>query len=95
MSPGKKKLIAILVAVGILIVGCVVFYVWPGEISRDEAREIAMAHIGDADAFANRPSLDFESFRRAWSVEIVSGHLTYEVYVRRWGGEIIRTEVDR
>jgi len=87
---GKMKFIIIpLVAVLIAIAA---FVMWPSNISRQEAQNIALAHVGGGNA--NRADFDFEGFQRVWSVEVFHGGLVHEVFVNRSTGNIVRVEID-
>jgi hypothetical protein len=79
-------ILAITIAVG-------AFILWPGNVSRQEAMDIALSHVGGGNA--NWAEIDFENFQRAWSVEVFYDGLVREVYVSRFTGEIIRVEIDR
>ncbi|MCL2841359.1 MAG: PepSY domain-containing protein [Defluviitaleaceae bacterium] len=88
---GKMKLIIIpLVAVLIAIAA---FVMWPSNISRQEAQNIAIAHVGGGNA--SRGDFDFENLQRVWSVEVFYDDLVHEVYVNRRTGEVVRVEVGR
>ena len=65
----------------------------PGNVSRQEAAQIAVAHVGGGTA--NRPDRDFERFQRVWSVEVFYDGLVYEVYVSMRTGEVVKQEIDR
>ncbi|MCL1995119.1 MAG: PepSY domain-containing protein [Defluviitaleaceae bacterium] len=90
-----RKKIAIFLIILILIAG-LLFVVWPGNISAEQAMEIAINHIGGADA--NWPHMVFENFQRAWYVEVFYGdgvyhiYSIYGVYVNRNSGQVIRAE---
>jgi len=89
----KKGLLIILLPLVLIAAAIAVFMLWPANVSREEAREIALIHVnGD---FANRPERDFEQFQRVWSVEVVADNMIYEVYVSMRTGEVIRLEVER
>ncbi|MCL1949347.1 MAG: PepSY domain-containing protein [Turicibacter sp.] len=87
----KHKIIASTVS-GLLIILGLSFFLFPATISREEAQEIAISHVEGA-SFANRPELDFEFFRRAWSVEVIAQGNTHEVYVDTQTGEILGIEL--
>ena len=94
----KRKSISkiiILPAVLILtiIIAISVFLLQPGNITRQEALDLAIAEVGGGRA--NWPEMDFEDFRRTWSVEVFFDGLIFEVYVSRFTGETVRVEVDR
>jgi len=87
----RKKLIIIpIVIIFAFVAG---FMLWPSHISRQEAQEIAVSHVGGGAA--NRAERDFERFQRTWYVEVFHNGLIHEVYVSMRTGEIIRMEVDR
>ena len=69
------------------------FFLLPSNISREEALEIAIDYVGGGRA--NRPSRDFEAFRRVWSIEVFYGNLVHEVYVNSRTGDVVRVEIDR
>jgi len=98
----KKTILTVLATVMILAIGFIAFIFWPGSVSRDEAREIAIEYVFDMyhgdipNKRANRPDVDFERFRRVWSVEVYSdAGFIYEVFVSRFTGEVVRVEFDR
>ena len=100
MSNGKsvfftKKRKLLLAIVALCIVVLVVFFNQPfgANISRQEAMQIAVEHVGGGTA--NRPDIDWERFQRAWYVEVFYGGLVHSVYVSTRAGEVIRVEVDR
>ena len=88
---GRKKLIFIPFVALLLAVAA--FMLWPANVSRHEAREIAIAHVGGG--VANRASRDFERFQRVWSVEVFYSGLVHEVYVSMRTGEVVAVEIDR
>ena len=90
----SKSILIIIFAILILMLTVVTtFMLWPGSISRQEAMETALEHVGGGRA--NTPERDFEAFRRVWSVEVFYDGFVYEVYVSRITGEIVRVELDR
>ena len=90
----KKKILVIAVAVIlVLLIPVTTFMLWPANISRSDAQEIAIAHVGGSRA--NRPSRDFERFQRVWSVEVFYEGFVHEVYVSMRTGEVVRVEIDR
>ena len=91
LSKVKMKFIIILIMAALIAVAS--FVMWPGNISRQEAQDIATSHIGGGHA--NRADFDFEVFQRVWSVEVFYDGLVHEVYVSRRTGEIVRVEVGR
>jgi hypothetical protein len=97
IRPKKKgilKIILIPIAIILaIVIAATVFMLQPGNISRQEAMDIALAHVGSGNA--NWPERDFEDFQRAWSVEVFYDGLVHEVYISRFTGEIIRVEIDR
>ena len=88
---GKKKIIIIPIA--LILIAVATFMLWPANISRQGAGEIALAHV--TGGTANRASRDFERFQRVWSVEVFHDGLVHEVYVSMRTGEVVRVEVDR
>jgi hypothetical protein len=94
--PKKKSILKIMlvpiVVVLAIVIAATAFMLWPGNISRQEATNIAIAHVGGGNA--NWPDWDFEHFQRAWSVEVFHDGFVHEVYVSRFTGEIIRVEID-
>ncbi|MCL2853644.1 MAG: PepSY domain-containing protein [Defluviitaleaceae bacterium] len=81
-----------IIILGVLVVAAA-FMFWPSNISRREAQELAVAHVGGGHA--NPAERDFERLQRAWSVEVFYSGLVHEVYVNSRTGAIIRVEVDR
>ena len=88
---GMKRLIILLFVLALVLIAA--FFLWPSNISRQEALEIAIEYVGGGRA--NRPSRDFEAFRRVWSVEVFYDNLVHEVYVDSHTGDVIRVEIDR
>jgi hypothetical protein len=85
----SKKLILIpLVAI---VVAVSAFMLWPGSVSRQDATDIALAHVGGG--VSNRPDRDFERLQRVWSVEVFYNGLVHEVYVSMRTGEVVGVEV--
>jgi len=91
-KPSANKRRGIITAIVLGLVGVTAFMTWPSNISRQEAAEIAVAHVGGGNA--DRPEIDFERFRRVWSVEVFYGGLVHEVYVSRITGDVVGIEVD-
>jgi len=89
----KRKLIIIPIA--LILVAVATFMLWPANVSRQEAQEIAIAHVGGNNSRANPASRDFEGFQRVWSVEVFYNGLVHEVYVSMRTGEVVRVEIDR
>jgi len=89
----KGKIKFIIVPLVLLLIAITAFMFWPSNISRQEAQEIAVSHVGGGTA--NRPDRDVERFRRVWSVEVFYNGLVHEVYVSMRTGEIVGVEVDR
>ena len=87
----RKKLIFIPFV--LILVAATAFMLWPANVSRHEAQEIAINHVGGG--VANRASRDFERFQRVWSVEVFYSGLVHEVYMSMRTGEVIAVEVDR
>ena len=93
-APKKRRgIVIILIVVLLIVAGLFAFMLWPANISRGEAQEIAIAHVGGGHA--NPADRDFEGFRRVWSVEVFHDGLVFEVYVAMNNGDIVRMEVDR
>jgi len=90
---GRKKFI--IIPLVMILVAITAFMLWPSNISRQEAWEIAVAHVGGNNSRANRASRDFERFQRVWSVEVFYDGFVHEVYVSRRTGEVVRVEIDR
>jgi len=90
---GKKK--SIIIPLVIILVAITAFMLWPSNISRQEAGEIAIAHVGGNNSRANPASRDFERFQRVWSVEVFYDGFVHEVYVSMRTGDVVRVEVDR
>ena len=76
-----------------ILAAITIFMMWPGSVSRQEAMEIALEHIGGGRA--NTPERDLEAFRRVWSVEVFYDGFVHEVYVSRMTGEVVRVEIGR
>lgn len=88
----KALLIAAIVLV--LIIGAgTAFIVWPLEITREQATQIALTHVGNGTP--NWPELDFENFQRVWNVEVFYNGFVHSVYVSRATGQVVRVELDR
>ena len=64
----------------------------PSNISRQEAQEIAVNHVGGG--FANWAERSLRSFQRAWSVEVFYYGMVHEVYINSRTGEIIGVEIE-
>jgi len=95
LSAGKKnKKKLIIIPLVLILVAVVMFILWPANVSRQEAQEIAIAHVGN-NSRANPASRDFERFQRVWSVEVFYDGLVHEVYVSMRTGEVVRMEIDR
>ena len=95
-NPNKKSrkgLIVILLALFLIIATAVTIFMFlPANISRQEAQEIAIAHVGGG--ISNRPERDFERFQRVWYVEVFRDDwVMYEVYVSMRTGEIVKAEI--
>ena len=92
---GRLKIMRkrILISLSIILVFATAFMFSPSNISRQEATDIALDHIGGGTA--NRPDRDFERLRRVWSVEVFYNSLVHEVYVSMRTGEVVAVEVDR
>jgi len=88
---GRKKFVIIPVVVVLLIIAT--FMLLPSNVSRQEAMNIAITHVGGGTA--NQPDRDFERFQRAWSVEVFYSGLVHEVYVSMRTGKVIGMEIDR
>jgi len=88
---GKKKLVFIPLV--LILAAIAAFMLWPPNITRHEAQEIAINHVGGG--VANRPDRDFERFQRVWSVEVFFNSLVHEVYVNMRTGEVVSVEVSR
>ena len=89
----KGRIILILLPLMLILAAVAVFMLWPANVSRDEAQEIAISHVGGGRA--NRASRDFERFQRVWSVEVFYNNLVHEVYVSMRTGEVVAVEFDR
>jgi len=95
LPAGKKsKMKLIIIPLALILIAVATFMLWPANISRQEAGEIAIAHVGGNNSRANRASRDFEQFQRVWSVEVFYDGLVHEVYVSMRTGEVIRMEID-
>jgi len=95
VPPMKKKVRKkfIFIPLLLILVAVVTFLSWPANISRHEAGEIAIAHVGGG--VANRADRDFERLQRVWSVEVFYNNLVHEVYVSMRTGEVVAVEIDR
>jgi lipoprotein signal peptidase len=90
----QKRRIKLIVGLAIaLVVLAVAFMFMPSNISRQEATDIALVHVGGG--ISNRPDRDFERFRRVWSVEVFYNNLVHEVYISMRTGEVVAVEIDR
>jgi len=88
-----KVIVAIcIIAAIILTTVFAAFWFWPSNITRQEARDIAYAHVGGGRV--NEPSRDFARFQRAWSVEVFYDGFVHEVYINSRTGEIIKVEIE-
>jgi len=85
----KKKIIGIVV-VGALAFGLFTYLFLSTDITNEQAVDIAVEHIGGG--VANRAELEFENFRRVWSVEVFHENMVHEVYVHANSGEIFGIE---
>ena len=95
LPTGKKsKKELIIIPLVLIFVVVATFMLLPANVSRQEAQEIAIAHVGGNNSRANRASRDFEQFQRVWSVEVFYDGLVHEVYVSMRTGEVIRMEID-
>jgi uncharacterized membrane protein YkoI len=92
----KKSILKITIITSLIVLVIVItitaFFLWPGNVSRQEATNIAIAHVGGGNA--NWPEMEFEHFQRVWSVEVFYDGLEHEVFINRLTGEIIRVEID-
>ena len=94
IAPKRKgKMKFIIIPLVVVLIAIVAFTMWPGNISRQEAQSIAVAHVGGGNA--NRAESDFERLQRVWSVEVFHDGLVHEVFVSRRTGEVIMVEIDR
>jgi len=91
----KDKLKFVIISLLLILIAIAAFMLWPSNISRQEAQEIAIAHVGGNNSRANPASRDFEQFQRVWSVEVFYDGLVHEVYVSMRTGNVVRVEVDR
>jgi len=91
----NKKLVVSVVVILVLVIGiaATTFMLWPANISRHEAQEIAVDYVGGGRA--NRASRDFERFQRVWSVEVFYDGIVHEVYVSMRTGEVVAVETGR
>jgi hypothetical protein len=89
----KKKRISILLLIPVVVIvaGISAFMLMPANVSRAEAAEIALTHIGGGRN--NRPDRDFERFQRVWSVEVFYDGWVDEVYVSMRTGEVVEVEI--
>jgi len=91
--PMKVKIMCVIIPIVMILAGVITFMLWPSNISRQEAQEIALEYVGNGRA--NRASRDFERFQRVWSVEVFYDGLVHEVYVSMRTGEVVGVEIDR
>ena len=91
----KGKLKFVIISLVLILIAIAAFMFWPSNISRQEAGEIAIAHVGGNNSRANPASRDFERFQRVWSVEVFYDGFVHEVYVSMRTGDVVRVEVDR
>ena len=89
----KSRMKFIVIPLLLIVAAVAAFIMWPGSVSRQEAQEIAVAHVGGGAT--NRAEWDFESFQRVWSVEVFHDGLVHEVFVNRSNGQVVRVEIDR
>ena len=89
----KRRSKLIIIPLAVVLVAITAFMLWPSNISRQEAQNIAIVHVGGGTA--NRAGFDFEKLQRVWSVEVFYNGLVHEVYVSRRTGDVVRVEVDR
>ena len=87
---GRKKFIIIPIVLVIALVAATTFVLWPGNISREQAIEIAVAHVGGGTA--TWATHDFEEFRRTWEVPVLYDNLMIYVYVSRFTGQVVYME---
>jgi len=90
MKNHKFKIIIALVI--ILLVGILTFMFWPTNISRQDATDIAIRHVGGGRA--NPAEREFERFQRVWSVEVFYDGLVHEVFINVNTGEVIFVEFE-
>jgi hypothetical protein len=83
----KKGLFLIALA---LILAFSTFWLWPGNISHQEATEIAQSHLGSSQS--NYPRRVLRRFQRTWSVEVFHNGLIHEVYINVRTGEVVGVE---
>jgi len=93
MTRKKSKKKVLIVPIVLILIAVATFMLFPANISRQEAQEIALAHVSGGTA--NRASRDFERFQRVWSVEVFYDGLVHEVYVSMRTGEVVKMEIDR
>lgn len=84
-----KKIIFGVVTIASLVI---IFMIWPSNISRHEAEEIAVSHVGGG--IASSADRDFEQFQRVWSVEVFYNNIVHEVYINMNTGNVVRVEID-
>ena len=89
----KSVLIVVFVVLVLTFAAITTFMLLPSNISREEAAEIAIEHVGGGRA--TRPERDFEAFRRVWSVEVFYDGFVHEVYISKVTGDVVRVELDR
>ncbi|MCL2094632.1 PepSY domain-containing protein [Candidatus Saccharibacteria bacterium] len=90
--PSKNKLILALLSLALAVIAIICaatafFYPLAAKISADEARQIAIEHIGGDRA--NPPEIKLANWRRVWSVEVFQNGFIHEVRVSTHTGDII------
>ncbi|MCL2169283.1 MAG: PepSY domain-containing protein [Defluviitaleaceae bacterium] len=88
----KGIVIAAIVVFVAIIAAIVVFMFLPSNISREEAREIAIEFVGGGTAA--QPERDFERFQRAWYVTVRHEGGIIGVYVSMRTGEVLSADWD-
>ena len=83
----------VLIPFVLVLVAVATFMLLPANISRQEAQEIAVSHIGGGRT--NRADRDFERFQRVWYVEVFYEGFVHSVYVSMRTGEVVKVEMDR
>jgi len=89
--PAKFKKRFIIIPIAVILMLALTFFLWPSNISRQEAQEIALAHIGGGSASV--ADMEIEGLQRVWAVEIFYDGLVHEVYVSTRTGNIVGVEI--
>ena len=86
----RRQIIRAVIVLAVMVTIFAVFVFWPGPVSRLQAQEIAVAHVGGGTA--TWASHDFEEFRRTWEVLVLHEGRVTAVYVSRFTGQVVYVE---